>query len=286
LCLGAILGLIGYGLYLKWRPPAEPTIVEQRPEPRVIAPAAPPLPEPTRSSPETSGMDQDDLEIAAIGKDGVVRLSDQTTLPASLSRSSRELIENGFAPPTEDARLALAVINDLTLDSQRRAQDKGNSLPVPVSPILTAIRPGNPTLHWNSVPGAQGYQVRIAYPPDREDGKVIWEASVGTSTQAPVPPGVLQSGQVYLWQVETSVEGRSRVSPEAGFWVLDANSLRKVVTAERNYRRSALVRASVYETYGLYEEALSQVERLAKKNPNSSRAQAMLNQLRHRLGKK
>jgi hypothetical protein len=286
LCLGAILGLIGYGLYLKRRPSVEPTIVEQRPEPRVIAPAAPPLPEPTRSSPATRRLDQDDLEMVAIGNDGAVRLSDQTALPASLSRASRELIETGMAPPTQDARLALAVINDLTREAQQRAQDAGNSLPVPVSPILTAIRPGNPTLHWNSVPGAQGYQVRIAYPPDREDGKVIWEASVGNSTQAPLPPGVLQSGQVYLWQVETSVEGRSRVSPEVGFWVLDADSLRKVMTAERNYPRSALVRASVYETYGLYEEALSQVERLAKKNPASSRAQAMLDQLRHQLGKK
>jgi tetratricopeptide (TPR) repeat protein len=58
-----------------------------------------------------------------------------------------------------------------------------------------------------------------------------------------------------------------------------------VVAAEQRYGRSALVRASVYEACGLYEEALSQIERLAKINPASSRAQTMLDQLRHQLGK-
>jgi hypothetical protein len=277
LCLGAILGLIGYRLYLYWRPPAEPKIMKQRPETQEIV-LSTPTPEPTR-------WNQDDLEMVAISKDGAVRLPDQTLLPASPSRFVRELIKTGLVTPTENARLALAAIDDLTRDSQRRAQEVGDSLPFPASPILTAIRPGTTTLQWNSVPGAQGYQVRIAYPPDREDGKVVWEAVVGTSTQVTLPPGVLQPGQVYLWQVETSVEGRSRVSPEAGFWVLDIDSLRMVVAAEQRYGRSALVRASVYEACGLYEEALSQIERLAKINPASSRAQTMLDQLRHQLGK-
>jgi hypothetical protein len=285
LCLIAALGLLGYRIYLQWQAPVAPAVVKQSPEPQEVVPTASPTPESAKSPPASHRMSQDNLDMVAVGKDGAVRLSDQTLLPTALSRSAREIIENGLVTPTENARLAMATIDDLTQDAQRRAQGSEGLLPAPASPIFTAIRALTPTLHWNSVPGAQEYQVRIAYPPDREDGKVVWEASVGTNTRAQAPSGVLQPGQVYLWQVEASVDGRSRVSPEAGFWVLDAESLRKVAAAERRYRRSALVRASVYEAYGLYEEALSQVERLAKMNPTSQRARTMLDKLRHELGR-
>src|SRR5262249_37817284 len=206
-------------------------------------------------------------------------------LPASLSQFARELLETGLVTPTEDARLALATFDDLTRDAQSRAQGAENYLPIPVTPALTAIRSRTPTLRWKSVPGAQEYLVRIAYPPDREDEKVIWEKRVENRTQVTLPPGLLQSGQVYRWQVETNIEERSRVSPEAGFWVLDADSLREVAAAERHYRKSRLVRASVYEAHGLYEEELSQVEQLAKMNPTRLRIQPMLDQLRRQLGK-
>ena len=285
LCFGAILCLIGYRLYLRWRTPTEQPIVKRSPEPQGTASTASPVPESSKSPPTFHGINHDDLEMVAVLKDGLVRLPDQVLLPSSLSRSARELIETGLVTPVDNAHLAMASIDDLTRDAQRRAQGAEGSLPVPLSPIFTAIRPVTPTLRWISVPGAQAYQVRIAYPPDREDGKIVWEASVGTNIQVTLPPGVLQSGQVYLWQVETSVEGRSRVSPEAGFWVIDAESLRKVTAAEQRYRRSALARASVYEAYGLYEEALSQIERLVRMNPTSPRAQAMLDQLRHKLSR-
>src|SRR5262249_22864651 len=233
----------------------------------------------------TRRMIRDDLEMAAIGNNGIVRLPDRTMLPASLSRSARELVETGFVTPTEDARLALETINDLTRDAQLRAQEAENLLTVPISPALTAIRSRHPTLRWNPVPGAQQYLVKIAYPPERENGVVVWEASAGVRAQMTLPPGMLQSGQVYLWQVEVHIERGARVSPEARFWGLDVDSVRKVAATERRYGKSALARISVYEAHGLYEEALSQVERLAKMNPTGSRIQATLDRLRRQLGK-
>lgn len=285
LCLSAGLGLLGYRLYLQWQTPAVPEVVKQRPEPQEIVSTASPSPESAKSPPVSHRRNQDNLERVAVGKDGAVRLSDQTLLPAELSRFAREILEKGLVTPTENARLAMATIKDLTQDAQRRAQVMEDMPPDPTSPILTAIRTLTPTFRWSPVPGAEEYQVRIAYPPDRGDGKVVWEASVGTDTQAQAPPGALQPGQVYLWQVETSVDGRSRVSPEAGFWVLDAESSRKVAAVEQRYGRSALALASVYEAYGLYEESLLQVERLVKMNPTGQHARAMLDRLRHKLGK-
>ncbi|HKX26062.1 MAG TPA: hypothetical protein VJ302_00080 [Blastocatellia bacterium] len=282
LCLCAILGLAGYSLFFRtMRHSAVPGIVERKPETEPILSPSPPLPRPTGSI----QVNQDDLDLVTVGKGGTVLLPDLTPLPAPLSGVVRELIETGEVTPTEETRRAMAAIDGLTREAQRQAPASGDSLPVPVSPILTAIRSRRPTLHWAPVPGAERYQVRVAFPPVREDGRIVWEASVANGTRVTLPPGVLQAGQVYLWQVETSVEGRSRISVEAGFRVLDAASLRRVKAAERRYRGSALVRAGVYERYGLYEEALSRVERLARMNPNNSRARDMLARMRRRLGR-
>src|SRR5262249_50158080 len=146
LCLGAILCLTGYGLYRRWRSPAESKIVKENPgapkteremptaspQPSLSPPpqtgqtrdaiSSPPRPKSTSSHSTTHRMIQDDLEMVTVDKDGTVRLSDQTVLPASLSQFARELLETGLVTPTEDARLALATFDDLTRDAQSRAQ--------------------------------------------------------------------------------------------------------------------------------------------------------------------
>jgi hypothetical protein len=74
-----------------------------------------------------------------------------------------------------------------------------------------------------------------------------------------------------------------------GFWVLDEKTLRAVEAVEREGKApaepSALVLVSVYEAHGLYEDALAQVERLAKKNPTSPFVRAMQDNLRRQMGR-
>jgi hypothetical protein len=136
-------------------------------------------------------------------------------------------------------------------------------------------------LRWKEFPGAQRHEMRVV---DR-DNHLVWKDSVETQTQVTVPPDQLKQGLVYFWQVQAFVEGEAHVSPAVGFFVLSLKALREVESAERKYKGSALVLASMYEAYGLYEEALSQVERLHQMNPTSLIVEGKLHKLRQRLGK-
>lgn len=168
-----------------------------------------------------------------------------------------------------------------TRGTLRGAKEGEMSKPIPLSPVLTAIRSLCPTLRWAGVPRAQEYKVRVA---DKDD-KCVWEGSTRTQTQVALPSGVLRRGQVYFWQVEAIVEGQSHLSPAAGFWVLSERELHEVEKAEQKYKGSTLVRASMYAAHGLYEEALERVEILMGMNPTSPLVQAILYNLRRQLGK-
>jgi hypothetical protein len=220
-----------------------------------------------------------------VSSDGAVRVAGAsrqvgtTTLPASLAQSVNELVTTGKVTPRKPALLAM---NTLRSAATRRALRSAQNAdkPVPLSPVLTAVRSTRPTLRWKEVPGAKEYQVRVA---DRSD-RIAWEGSV-TQTQVTLLAGALQRGQVYFYQVEAIVGEESRVSPAVGFWALNEKSLREVEAAERQYKTSALALASVYEAHGLFEDALAQLERLTALNPTSPFAQAMLQNLRRQLGR-
>ena len=95
---------------------------------------------------------------------------------------------------------------------------------------------------------------------------------------------MLQRGQPFFWQVEARVGEEARLSPAVGFWVLDEKSLREVEAVEQQYPASPLVLAALSETHGLYDEARTQVERVAAANPDSPFARAMIERLDRRTG--
>ena len=134
---------------------------------------------------------------------------------------------------------------------------------------------------WKAVPGAR---VRFASPTPGLARNAVWQASAGIETQLTVPAGVLQAGRVYFWQVDALVDREPSTGPAVGFWLIDEQTLRGVEANEQTYQGSALVLATTYSEHGLYEEALTQVERLAQLNPGSANVQAMLNHLRSQLG--
>jgi len=225
---------------------------------------------------------QDASGVVTIGRDSTVRLPGKTTLPPAISRSVHEFVTTGMAMLAEPVSTAMEKLRgDETRGALRSARGATAVKPIPRSPVLTATKSTRPALRWEPVPEAQEYKIVVA---DR-DNKIVWEGSAGTQTRLTLPLGILQLGQSYFWQVEAIVEGQSRLSPPVGFWVLDEKMLQEVAAAERGYRDSALVLASLYATYGLYEEALTQVERLTKMNPTNPFAQAMLHNLRRQLGK-
>ena len=186
-----------------------------------------------------------------------------------------EVSGNESATPHLDA-----LRGDATRSALRAGQQTDAPLPTPVSPVLTAIRSATPTLQWTPVASAREYVVSVA----GEDGTVVWQANTGTQTRVAVPPATLQRGRVYFWQAEASVAGQTRLSPAVGFWLVDDETLRAIEAIEKTHEGSALIRASAYAAYGLYDEALAQVERLRAINPDNRSLETMRTNSRRRLG--
>ncbi len=228
---------------------------------------------------------RDGAQRATVGRDGSVRMARVTALPASLAEPVRQLVVDGVVTPARPVAVALAILKEeATRSALRGAREAGKPVPVPLGPLLTGVRTPRPPLRWIAVPGAQEYRVRVAYPEEKESGRVVWEGSARTETQVVLPAGALRRGEVFFWQVEARVGEETRLAPAVGFWVLGGPTLRAVEAAERQYPGSALLRAVVYEQQGLYEEARAQLERLAAANPGSASVQAMRDRLERRVG--
>jgi hypothetical protein len=217
---------------------------------------------------------QDSSGVATLDRDGTIVITGRHTVPFELSRSVRELLSGGPVTPVDAVQRALDAVR--ADDTRGTAAVSGSSVPVPVLPVRSAVRSVRPALEWMPVAAAHEYRVTVV---DRE-GNVVWHTSAGSQTQVVPPPGVLLRARIYFWQVEAIVNGESRLSPTAGFWVLDDTMLRAVEDTERKYPDSALVRASVYAAYGLRRDALAQLERLAGLNNDNPQLKAMLDRLR------
>jgi hypothetical protein len=204
-------------------------------------------------------------------------------LPPTLATAVGEFVRSGKTSLTPPAALALMALKpDVARSALRSGEASQKPMPVPLGPMLTAIRSPEPTLRWRLVPGASEYRVLIA----DQDGNELWQASAAAQTQMIVPAGVLQRGRVFFWQVEALVDGDRRLGPPVGFWLTDEDTERRVGETNRAYTGSALVRAAVYAEYGLYEDALTEVERLAQLNPASPEVLQMRNNLRTQLGQR
>src|SRR5262249_12959432 len=249
---GAMLCIIGFGVYLIGRSSAQSNIAKHRLEPPKIEREKPrEMPQPQPSLPTSSQTNQNQIVNSStpkseastarerggshlatlrdtegwvtVSSDGSVRLANNGALPPTLSQFVRELVTTGAVTPDQDVSVgATALQGDSTRSALRKAQGADNPLPIPVSPVLTAIRSTAPTLRWGAVPGTEEYKIRVAYQEEKENGRVVWEGSAGSQTQVTLPAGVLQQGEIYLWQVETIVEDQSRLSPIVRFQVLNS----------------------------------------------------------------
>jgi hypothetical protein len=216
---------------------------------------------------------------ATIGRNVVINSggSNSVKLPTDLSQDIRQFTK-GNAKPTELADNALTTIRNATKEGPSRNGGSDTYLKaLLLSPVLTAVRTPRPTLRWRPVFTAESYEVIVVHYPT---GKQILKKPVGTKTELTIDDKTLLPGEIYLWEVVTKVSERDDVTvSHDGFWVLDEKSLRTVGTFEQRYKSSALVLASVYAKFGLYEDARLQLKQLKVRNPTSRVVERMLNKL-------
>jgi hypothetical protein len=233
---------------------------------------------PWAPSPARLASLQDTTGAVTTDSDRTVMLAGLGPLPGPLARSVEQFVTTGGIAMTPRAAAASATVRG---DQTRRAFPTLGDGPVPASPAHTGIRSERPTLHWMTAAGARSYTVVLV----DQDRKPLWRASTAAETALTVPSGLIESGRVYFWQVEASVDGQIITGPAAGFWLIDDESLQIVRRLEGPYQGSAVVRAAVYAEHGLYEEALAQVEQLEQLNPQHPRVRAMRDFLNVQLGR-
>ena len=237
------------------------------------------------TNPATNGEDiaiRDASGLVTINKNGAVGLPDNTRPPAYLARLMSELATSGVVTNTKTVRDSLETLQSGETRGTG-SSSPGQGIPIPISPVHSAIRSTTPLFRWSAISGAKHYRVTVSYPAQKDNGKVIWRSDPIMETLAALPPGIIKQGEVYFWQVEVVAFGKTGLSPAAGFWVIDHDASREIEATELRYKNSDLALAAVYEAHGLFEDALARIERLSAINPTNSSVNEMLRRLRRQL---
>jgi hypothetical protein len=137
------------------------------------------------------------------------------------------------------------------------------------SPVDRVVSDDRPTFTWESMPGANGYHVRVYAGGYRK----VAESPLlhGLSWQSPV---ALARGENYTWTVTASTAtGEVRTpappQPEAVFQVMASRPATDIETALRGPANDHLLLAVLYAKAGAVDEARAELDRLAAENPNS-----------------
>jgi anti-sigma factor RsiW len=190
------------------------------------------------------------------------RLRLARTAPA-LSVPLRQSEQRALAMALDTGHMPLRFDAALRESGQRisRGSDFG-----PVSPVGAAVLSDRPTLRWNPLRGATGYEVIVknlraevvARTPDRIP-ETEWTVA---------PP--LARGRVYSWEVAAYNARGARVEPEGRpkprFRVLGKDAARRYLDAQ-------LKLAVLYAQDGLYDEAEAALREVLEAGPDSARAQ-------------
>lgn len=160
--------------------------------------------------------------------------------------------------------------------------------PYIISPRRTYLLNKQPTIHWNEIPGATSYKVSIM-----NGSEVHWQQEVvGTKVVYPGEP-LLNSCILYSIKIESNNNLSSEsVSdhPGWGFRVLDEELIYNLQTAIANIKQksadelSALELVSLYMEYGLFTEAIEELERLANTKNQIAEVYCTLGELYSHVG--
>ena len=149
-----------------------------------------------------------------------------------------------------------------------------------IGPVGRVVVSQRPVFSWKPLSGADLYSVRIF---DESFAEVMSGSEVRSTTWTPLKP--LQRGRAYLWQVtarkgDETVISPVRPAPDARFRIVDAEAAEQIDLAEKHHPRSNLIRGLAYARAGMLADAEREFTALVRKNPGSSQAQRLLQQVR------
>jgi tetratricopeptide (TPR) repeat protein len=144
-------------------------------------------------------------------------------------------------------------------DDMSPPRSSSSTIPYLISPRQTYILNGNPTLRWNSIPGAMRYQVEVS-----GNGEP-WTVEV-RETQVEYAGEPLQPG--YRYQVTVTADNGTSTQSEndVGFTILGGEEAQGVRTELARLERPPLTEETafewvdVYSPHGLYADAIEVLE--------------------------
>jgi hypothetical protein len=149
-----------------------------------------------------------------------------------------------------------------------------------VEPVGVVIESDRPKFRWTALDGASGYTVGVY---DSAMNSVAKSDSLKvTEWTARV---ALKRGEVYIWQVRATKDGRETVAPppaagRAKFKVLEQSRHQAIENARRSQTRSHLLMGLMYADAGMLGEARQQFDVLLHANPDSSIVRKLVQSLK------
>lgn len=201
----------------------------------------------------------------------------EVVAPTELPASYREVMERALTRP--QLRFPPALANLIGDAGQLRGGLSNAGLPFALtSPVATMVKTDQPTLRWESFPGANRYIVTIS---EREN--VIATSPPLTGTQWTVPEP-LPRNRPMTWQVTALTDGEKVSSPvppaaPARFQVCDQNKAQELAAAREKYGGIHLLLGNLYAEAGLLDEAAREFQSLLDANPDSATARKLLDEV-------
>jgi len=147
-----------------------------------------------------------------------------------------------------------------------------------MSPSLDAIADSNTSFNWQHVDGATKYRLEVY----ESDGTPVMHIETEDASYNPTQK---LPGGFYKWRimVRRGEMAEWESSEAASFRVLSDKDADLLNRAKRDYKDSHLVLGTVYETLGMYEEAVKEFSALQAQNPKSEIAANMLHGAKSKL---
>src|SRR5205807_7513160 len=147
----------------------------------------------------------------------------------------------------------------------------------PASVVIILVRP---TFEWEKLVGATSYRVSVG---DLKGHEIAKSEELPADQTRWTPPTSLMRGEIYIWEVEATIDGKKLVSPgtsapQMKFKILSVSSAQELEQLKK--ARSHLALGVFYAREGMMLEAEGEFQELTRLNPSSKVASDLLRAVR------
>jgi hypothetical protein len=201
---------------------------------------------------------------------GIGENANPATLPPAYEALVKQaLASQAIARPAIIAELAGKTSNLMSKKTE------GESFAL-LNPVGTVVQNEQPTFRWQALPEATSYTVYIL-----DFNFHILVKSQALSTNLWTIPQALRRGEVYVWQVTATRNGREITSPsapmpEARFKILEQAKASELQRLAKERPDAHLILGTIYAHNGLLDEAEREFQKAINKNQNADSAKKLL----------